>query len=69
MMNLLGDLWETGGPDWQKLLQHPQIKLHLYGKKVARPGRKMGHVNALSIEAERALSVLRILRRDWNWPR
>ncbi|PKY11981.1 5-(carboxyamino)imidazole ribonucleotide synthase [Acidithiobacillus marinus] len=69
MMNLLGDLWEAGEPDWQKLLQHPQIKLHLYGKKMARPGRKMGHVNALSTEAERALSVLEALRQDWHWPR
>nr|WP_226818659.1 5-(carboxyamino)imidazole ribonucleotide synthase [Acidithiobacillus montserratensis] len=69
MMNLLGDLWEAGEPDWQQLLQHPQIKLHLYGKKAARPGRKMGHVNALSPEAERALSVLETLRQDWHWPR
>ncbi|QFX94889.1 5-(carboxyamino)imidazole ribonucleotide synthase [Acidithiobacillus thiooxidans] len=69
MMNLLGDLWEEGGPDWQKLFQHPQIKVHLYGKKEARPGRKMGHVNALSSDAERALAVLETLRQDWNWPR
>ncbi|MBU2737351.1 5-(carboxyamino)imidazole ribonucleotide synthase [Acidithiobacillus concretivorus] len=67
MMNLLGDLWEEGGPDWQKLLQHPQIKVHLYGKKEARPGRKMGHVNALSSDAEQALAVLETLRQDWNW--
>jgi 5-(carboxyamino)imidazole ribonucleotide synthase len=69
MMNLLGDLWEEGGPDWQKLFQHPQIKVHLYGKKEARPGRKMGHVNALSSDVERALAVLETLRQDWNWPR
>lgn len=69
MMNLLGDLWKAGEPDWQQLLQHPQIKLHLYGKKAARPGRKMGHVNALSTEAERALSVLETVRQDWHWPR
>ncbi|MBU2842773.1 5-(carboxyamino)imidazole ribonucleotide synthase [Acidithiobacillus thiooxidans] len=68
MMNLLGDLWEEGGPDWQKLFQHPQIKVHLYGKKEARPGRKMGHVNALSSDVERALAVLETLRQDWNWP-
>jgi len=69
MMNLLGDLWEEGGPDWQKLFQHPQIKVHLYGKKEARPGRKLGHVNALSSDVERALAVLETLRQDWNWPR
>ncbi len=69
MMNLLGDLWEAGAPDWQKLFQHPQIKLHLYGKKAARPGRKMGHVNALSMDTQRALAVLESLRLDWGWPR
>ncbi len=69
MMNLLGDLWEEDGPDWQKLLQHPQVKVHLYGKKEARAGRKMGHVNALSSDVERALAVLETLRQDWNWPR
>lgn len=54
MVNMLGDLWD---PDWSSLLAHPEIKLHLYGKKVARPGRKMGHFNVLSAEVERALSI------------
>lgn len=33
---------------WQRLLADPENKLHLYGKKESRPGRKMGHVNRLS---------------------
>lgn len=44
MINLLGDLWADGPPDWQTLLAHPFAKLHLYGKDQARSGRKMGHV-------------------------
>ena len=56
MVNMLGDLWE---PDWTKLLDHPSIKLHLYGKKQARPGRKMGHFNVLSAELEQAISIAR----------
>lgn len=52
MVNMLGDLWE---PDWASLLSHPEIKLHLYGKKQARPGRKMGHFNVLSSDVEQAL--------------
>jgi 5-(carboxyamino)imidazole ribonucleotide synthase len=48
MANLLGDLWEGGEPDWAAALAFPAIKLHLYGKATARPGRKMGHVTALA---------------------
>ena len=43
MVNLLGDLWRDGAPDWSGLLAHPSVKLHLYGKAEARAGRKMGH--------------------------
>ena len=43
MLNLIGD--EVN--DWQKYLAMPNAKLHLYGKKETRPGRKMGHVTFL----------------------
>lgn len=43
MVNLLGDAWENGEPDWAALLSDPDVKLHLYGKSEVRPGRKMGH--------------------------
>ena len=42
MINLLGDVWANGRPDWSALLADPQVKLHLYGKSSARSGRKMG---------------------------
>ena len=49
MTNLLGDLWPaTGAPPWQEALAVPGVKLHLYGKREARPGRKMGHLTALA---------------------
>jgi len=48
MVNLLGDLWFRGGreaePDWAAVLGLPGMHLHLYGKREARPGRKMGHL-------------------------
>lgn len=53
MINLLGDVWHdaaTGAPrepDWSIVLRHPSAKLHLYGKREARHGRKMGHVTVL----------------------
>ena len=47
MINLLGDLWQQGTPDWSALLSDPKCKLHLYDKGEARPGRKMGHFTVL----------------------
>jgi 5-(carboxyamino)imidazole ribonucleotide synthase len=44
MVNLLGDLWQGGDPDWAVVLDDPHAKLHLYGKSQARTGRKMGHL-------------------------
>jgi 5-(carboxyamino)imidazole ribonucleotide synthase len=55
MANLLGDLWDGGEPDWVRAVGVPDIKLHLYGKLEARPGRKMGHLTALARSAEQAL--------------
>lgn len=60
MANLLGDLWETGEPNWALTLENPNVKLHLYGKAEPRVGRKMGHLTALAENAEDARkSVLR----------
>ena len=46
MANLLGDVWSGGVPRWGQALEDPVVKLHLYGKQQARPGRKMGHLTA-----------------------
>lgn len=51
MANLLGDLWNDGEPDWAAACAFPNVKLHLYGKLEARPGRKMGHLTALGADA------------------
>jgi 5-(carboxyamino)imidazole ribonucleotide synthase len=56
MVNLLGDVWARGEPHWEHVLRHPQAKLHLYGKREARPGRKMGHYTVLGSSAGRALA-------------
>jgi 5-(carboxyamino)imidazole ribonucleotide synthase len=54
MANLLGDLWQQGEPNWAEALALPEVKLHLYGKREARPGRKMGHLTALAETPEAA---------------
>ncbi len=43
MKNLIGE----DVNQWEEYLKQPHAKVHLYGKKEARPGRKMGHVNLL----------------------
>lgn len=57
MVNLLGDLWADGEPRWEEALKRPGVRLHLYGKAEARPGRKMGHLNCLAADAESALAL------------
>ena len=47
MVNLLGDLWRGGEPDWEVFLREGGCFLHLYGKEEAKPGRKMGHATLL----------------------
>jgi len=54
MANLLGDLWAAGEPDWPAALAVPGASLHLYGKEEPRPGRKMGHITALTPTPEGA---------------
>jgi 5-(carboxyamino)imidazole ribonucleotide synthase len=41
MLNLLGDEADA----WGKLASEPETRVHLYGKREGKPGRKMGHVN------------------------
>ena len=59
MVNLLGDLWVNGEPDWAAAMAVPDVKLHLYGKSDPRVGRKMGHLTALgdSVEAAAAKAL------------
>lgn len=56
MINLLGDVWSKGTPDWGTLLEDPTLKLHLYDKGEPRPGRKMGHFTVLDDDIDAALS-------------
>ena len=58
--NLLGDLWNSGAnPDFAAALRVPTVRLHLYGKASARPGRKMGHVAAVGATPAEALERAR----------
>jgi 5-(carboxyamino)imidazole ribonucleotide synthase len=62
MVNLLGDLWDSGPPRFAFALDHPGATLHLYGKRVPRRGRKMGHLTVVAGDTAEAVSVALGLR-------
>ena len=53
--NLLGDAGGPGAP-FDQALAVPGTRLFLYGKRDARPGRKMGHLSAIGATPEEALA-------------
>jgi 5-(carboxyamino)imidazole ribonucleotide synthase len=55
IVNLLGDVWLKGTPDFAAALAVPGVRLHLYEKHTPRAGRKMGHLSATGATAEQAL--------------
>ena len=58
--NLLGDCWRDGGaPDFAAAWAMPGVRVHLYGKGDARPGRKMGHLSAVAHSSEAARDLVR----------
>ncbi len=63
MVNLLGDLWSGGEPDWAAAAAFPDVKLHLYGKPEPRAGRKMGHLTAMADDVDTALAYATAARR------
>ena len=66
MANILGDVWkEDGGePEWLPLQSNPNAHLHLYGKKAARKGRKMGHFTVLANDADNAFQTAQTLHQS-----
>jgi 5-(carboxyamino)imidazole ribonucleotide synthase len=62
MLNLLGDLWGPAmdrTPAWEAVMALPGAHLHLYGKRQARTGRKMGHLTltAPDVQSVRATAL------------
>jgi 5-(carboxyamino)imidazole ribonucleotide synthase len=65
MLNILGDVWFPNGsteaqtPPWDQISALPGAHLHLYGKKEAKKGRKMGHLTltGMTVEAVKAATA------------
>jgi 5-(carboxyamino)imidazole ribonucleotide synthase len=70
MLNVLGDAWYDGPtrrePAWAGVAAVAGAKLHLYGKREARRGRKMGHVTCLGATLDEALDRARSVARLLN---
>ncbi|MDX9730435.1 MAG: 5-(carboxyamino)imidazole ribonucleotide synthase [Bdellovibrionales bacterium] len=69
MWNLLGSNSKpkshtTALSPWKARTLSPEAELHWYGKTEARPGRKMGHVNAIAKTPEKALALARKAARS-----
>ena len=69
IINLLGDLWvDDAVPPFDRALEIPGVQVHLYGKRIARPGRKMGHLSAIGATPEEALQKVQEARGRLNRP-
>jgi 5-(carboxyamino)imidazole ribonucleotide synthase len=65
MVNILGAPEHTGPPRYEGIencLHLPGVHLHLYGKEVTKPFRKMGHVTITAAKAEDAIQLAREVR-------
>jgi 5-(carboxyamino)imidazole ribonucleotide synthase len=67
LINILGDGRGHRLIGVEHVLEDPRVRLHLYGKKEARPRRKMGHLTVLAEDVEEALDLARRAREKLRW--
>jgi 5-(carboxyamino)imidazole ribonucleotide synthase len=64
MVNLMGDIWSSGRPDWNQAIGQRDAFLHLYGKAEPRAGRKMGHLTVMADSPEAAVQQALKIRKS-----
>ncbi|MCS6821050.1 MAG: 5-(carboxyamino)imidazole ribonucleotide synthase [Microscillaceae bacterium] len=67
MLNLIGEIGYVGKPIYQnmeKILALQGAFVHLYGKKVTQPSRKMGHITFLAHSLEELIQKIRFARSE-----
>jgi len=65
MVNVLGEAGFAGPAVYQgieKVLQKPGVYVHLYGKALTKPFRKMGHVTIVDADREKAIEKARFVQ-------
>lgn len=66
MINVLGEEGHSGEAQYQGLediLDLPGVYVHLYGKKITKPFRKMGHVTVVDENRTEAIKKARLVKR------
>lgn len=65
MVNVLGEAGYEGPAVYQgieKVLNQPGVYIHLYGKAITKPFRKMGHVTIVDADREKAIEKARFVQ-------
>lgn len=66
MVNVLGEAGYEGPAVYQgieKVLKCPGVYIHLYGKSITKPFRKMGHVTIVDADREKAIEKARFVQK------
>jgi len=66
MINILGEAGHEGPAVYQgieKVLECPGVYVHLYGKALTKPFRKMGHVTIVDADREKAIEKARFVQK------
>jgi 5-(carboxyamino)imidazole ribonucleotide synthase len=66
MINVLGEAGYEGQAVYQgieKVLECPGVYIHLYGKALTKPFRKMGHVTIVDADREKAIEKARFVQK------
>ena len=66
MINILGEAGYEGPAVYQgieKVLECPGVYVHLYGKALTKPFRKMGHVTIVDADREKAIEKARFVQK------
>jgi 5-(carboxyamino)imidazole ribonucleotide synthase len=65
MLNLLGEAGSTGPAQyegWEECLAMEGVYIHLYGKAISKPFRKMGHITILGETPEAAIEKAMLVK-------
>ncbi|RYD88604.1 MAG: ATP-grasp domain-containing protein, partial [Sphingobacteriales bacterium] len=65
MINILGEAGHEGPAVYkgiEKVLKCPGVYVHLYGKALTKPFRKMGHVTIVDVDREKAIEKARYVQ-------
>jgi 5-(carboxyamino)imidazole ribonucleotide synthase len=66
MVNLLGEMGHTGSAVYQGLdevLALDGVYVHLYGKKITKPARKMGHVTIIDADKDNLIKKAKLVKQ------